>query len=100
MGGAKALRIVAQQAAFLAALAFLLATATSTSEAQVLYGSIVGNVTDPSGAAVAGAEVRLTNTGTSQTDQVTTNDTGLFTFQNVIAGTYDLTVTARGFSVS
>src|SRR5439155_24182604 len=37
------------------------------------------------------------NRGTGQQSQSTTNDSGLYTFQNVSAGVYDLTVTASGF---
>ncbi len=67
-------------------------------EAQVLYGSILGNVTDPSGGVLAGATVRITNRGTGVTSQVLTSDTGSYTFTNVAAGTYDLTVTQSGFA--
>src|SRR5690242_927319 len=66
-------------------------------DAQVLYGTLVGNVTDQSGGAVSAA-VRLVNRGTGQSSQVTTNEAGSYTFQNVPAGAYDLTVTAPGFS--
>ena len=66
--------------------------------AQVLYGSIVGNVTDSSGGAITGATVRLVNKGTGVTNEATTNEAGSYTFSNVPAGTYDLTVTQSGFS--
>ena len=66
-------------------------------EGQVLYGSLVGNVTDPSGGVVL-ASVRLVNRGTGQSVEMPTNAAGLYTFTNVAAGTYDLTVTAPGFS--
>jgi hypothetical protein len=73
-------------------------TLASRAEAQVLYGSIVGNVTDSSGGVLAGATVRITNRGTGQSSYALTNDTGLYTFQNVPAGAYDLTVTHAGFA--
>src|SRR5438552_1973433 len=66
-------------------------------KAQVLYGTLVGNVTDQSAGAVAGALVKIMNRGTGQSNQSTTNEAGLYTFQNVSAGVYDLTVTAAGF---
>src|SRR4051794_41812922 len=49
-------------------------------EAQVLYGSIVGDVLDASGAAIPGATVRVTQTDTGQTRTATTNDAGGFKF--------------------
>jgi hypothetical protein len=67
-------------------------------EAQVLYGSIIGNVTDPSGGVIGGATVQITNRGTGQSSQAVTNVAGLYQFQNVTAGTYDLTVTHPGFT--
>src|SRR5437588_758091 len=75
----------------------ILVSSTSLS-AQVLYGTLLGNVNDPSGAAVASAVVKLVNRGTGISSQTATNDSGSYTFQNVPAGTYDLTVTAPGFS--
>ena len=44
--------------------------------AQVLYGSIVGNVKDASEAAVSGATITITNTSTNQSRQTTSNDVG------------------------
>ena len=81
---------------FLALL--VLFTFPSTVEAQVLYGSIVGDVTDPSGAVVAGATIRIVNIGTGFSAQAVTNESGSYTLQDVPAGTYDLIVTASGFS--
>ena len=66
-------------------------------EAQVLYGSIIGNVTDASGGVVAGATVRITNRGTGVSNQIPTSDTGAYTFTNVAAGAYELSVTHSGF---
>src|ERR1017187_5234475 len=47
-------------------------------EAQVLFGSIVGNVTDASGAAVPDATVKVTQRETNESREVKTNDTGGF----------------------
>ncbi|MFB3778612.1 MAG: TonB-dependent receptor domain-containing protein, partial [Bryobacteraceae bacterium] len=65
--------------------------------AQVLYGSIVGNVTDPSNAPVPGATVTITNRETNQTRQATTNDAGGFSFPNVPSGIYDVKISRDGF---
>ena len=64
---------------------------------QTGNGSVVGRITDPSGATIAGAEVTLKDVGTSVTRKTTTNDAGLYTFPTVPSGTYDLTVTHSGF---
>ena len=65
--------------------------------AQVLYGTLVGHVTDPSGAAVPGAKVRITNQGTNISTETTTNASGDYTFTNIVAGTYTLQITQQGF---
>src|SRR5688572_117229 len=70
-----------------------------TAGAQVLYGSIVGNVTDSSNAAVAGAAVAITNSETGQTRQTATNETGGYTFPTVQAGGYEVRITKEGFTV-
>ncbi|MBI3695952.1 MAG: carboxypeptidase regulatory-like domain-containing protein, partial [Acidobacteria bacterium] len=58
---------------------------------------MVGTVQDASGALVPGAAVSLTNTGTGQSYTTATSSTGSYSFTNVVAGSYDLTVTAKGF---
>ncbi len=63
-------------------------------------GSVVGTVTDPSGAAVPNANVQLLNIGTNATATAATNSTGEFTFTNVTPGDYKVTVSAPGFRTS
>jgi len=63
-------------------------------------GSINGLVTDPSGAAIAGAEVKLTDPATNTTQTIATNEVGRYTFISVPPGTYDISVTHAGFSQS
>jgi outer membrane receptor protein involved in Fe transport len=65
--------------------------------AQVLYGSIVGNVRDASGAALPGATVSITSKETNLERTGVTNETGSYTFTNVLAGSYDVKVTMQGF---
>ncbi|MCC7155844.1 MAG: TonB-dependent receptor [Bryobacterales bacterium] len=65
--------------------------------AQILYGSIVGNVTDPSNAPVPGATVSITQIETNQNRTATTNNAGQFTFSTVPGGTYEVKVTSQGF---
>lgn len=49
---------------------------SATANAQVLYGSMVGNVVDNNGAAVPGAKVKITNKATNQSREATTNPEG------------------------
>jgi hypothetical protein len=70
---------------------------TIQTQAQVLYGSVVGTVTDDSGAVVAGATIRLTNEGTSQSRETASNDAGTYSFPDLASGMYALTVTKQGF---
>src|ERR1044071_9471005 len=79
------------------ALAFLAALASQPVRAQVLFGSMVGNVTDPSGAAVPAATVKITETNTGDSRMVQTNDDGLYNVSTVPAGTYQVEITKEGF---
>ena len=54
--------------------------------AQVLYGSIVGQISDASGAATPGATVTITNRDTGLTRTAVSNETGAYSFTNVLAG--------------
>jgi Carboxypeptidase regulatory-like domain/TonB dependent receptor len=56
-----------------------------------------GTVTDPSGAAVSGANVAITNTGTDFTQSVTTNDLGYYSVPALQPGHYRIEVTQKGF---
>ncbi len=66
--------------------------------AQVLYGSVTGNVSDQSGATVPGATVSLTNQGTGQVREAMTSEDGTYTIPNVLPGVYDLKITKQGFT--
>jgi hypothetical protein len=59
--------------------------------------TIVGAVTDPTGAVVTGARVSCINTGTSFVTNSVTNNEGLYYLPNLIPGTYRLTIEAAGF---
>ncbi len=75
----------------------LLAAITPPAAAQVLYGTLVGTVTDPTGAVVQGATVSITNTSTNQIRETTTDDTGRYSLPNVLPGSYDIKVSKTGF---
>jgi hypothetical protein len=64
---------------------------------QLVSGSITGNVTDPSGAAVPGAGIQATNADTGLQLSAKTNGSGYFNLSNLIAGNYTVTVSAPGF---
>ena len=63
-------------------------------------GSVVGQVSDPQGAIVAGADIALTDTTTKSTLSTTTNETGRYNFPVVHPGVYDLVVTKTGFKTA
>jgi hypothetical protein len=64
---------------------------------QSTYGTVDGSVTDPSGAALPGAKVTLTNTGTQEKHTQTTGGEGSYQFVNVIPGDYRLDIEKSGF---
>jgi hypothetical protein len=63
-------------------------------------GSISGTILDPSGAVVSGAQIRLKDTQTGAERETVSNDTGVFTFQNLQPGTYEVTVSLTGFQTA
>jgi hypothetical protein len=77
-----------------------LAQVCGVANAQVLYGSLTGNVTDPTGAAIPGAKVEAQNSNTGASRQTDTEVSGAFTFINLLPGTYKITVTAQGFQTT
>jgi len=64
---------------------------------QVITGDIIGTVTDPSGAAIPGAAVTVTNAGTQLTRKAETNTLGDYTFTLLPTGTYSVSIEAKGF---
>src|SRR2546428_235089 len=82
----------------LAALVLLaLCGPPSPASAQVLYGSLVGNVTDETGAAIPGAMVTITHRETGASRDVATDAAGAYRFPTVQSGTYTITVKLTGF---
>ena len=72
----------------------------TTTYAQAVSGEITGSVIDPTGAAIGGAQVTATNVVTGVVTTEVTNSSGLYTFSELLAGTYDVEVSASGFSKS
>jgi hypothetical protein len=79
------------------ALICLLALVSQPAAAQTIFGSLVGNVTDASGAAIPGASVKITLTTTNDTRSVQTDAVGAYTIPGVAPGPYRVEVTAQGF---
>ncbi len=78
-------------------VAVLVSAAAAPAVAQALYGSLVGNVTDETGAALPGATVTVTQTETNLSRDVVTNETGGYNVPNLLPGTYEVAVTLQGF---
>ncbi len=85
---------------FLTLIAMLLMLSSTLMLAQTTLstGSIVGTVTDPSGAVVDGAKVVIVNTGTNQTVALASNSAGAFSTGALDPGSYKVQVSAKGFS--
>lgn len=81
------------------AVVFLLAGCFLSTPAltQVLYGSVVGTVSDPTGAVVPNATVTLTSKDTGVAREAKSDEGGRYSFVNVLPGKYDVKVTAPGF---
>jgi hypothetical protein len=62
------------------------------------FGTIVGTVTDSSGAVVPGATVKITDEATAATRTTTTNDQGYYVIPSLRPSTYSVSVTASGFA--
>jgi hypothetical protein len=78
-------------------LVFALSGPASPVDAQVLYGSLVGNVTDESHAAIPGATITITHTGTGASRDTVSDTSGGYRFSAVQSGAYTLTVKVDGF---
>jgi hypothetical protein len=63
-------------------------------------GGLQGTVSDPSGAVVPRAKVTLVQIGENQNRELTTNGQGHFEFDNLVAGQYQLTAAAQGFTTA
>jgi outer membrane receptor protein involved in Fe transport len=79
-------------------LVFLIcALSAHAARGQAVYGSMIGTVTDPQGAAVVGAKVTVTSVTKGTSDEVTTNDSGFYTVTHLIPDKYSIKVEAPGF---
>src|SRR5258708_14555990 len=86
----KAIRVVCA----LLALTLLLA---GLSYGQAVTGSLLGTITDSSGAAVPNAKVTITDANTGISRTATTNESGNFSFVDLPPGTYRVATEQTGF---
>ncbi|HEY1901517.1 MAG TPA: carboxypeptidase-like regulatory domain-containing protein [Terracidiphilus sp.] len=80
--------------------AFTMMACISMALGQSVSGSITGEVTDPSGAVVAGATVAAHNLDTGVDTSTTTNSTGLYSIDFLPIGHYQVNVQANGFTAA
>ena len=64
---------------------------------QIVSGSIVGSVTDPSGGTIPGVKVVVTSQETNLTRSTITNDTGDYSFPSLPPGRYNVSASQPGF---
>ena len=81
-----------------AAALVMIFPASSVTHAQVVGGTILGTVSDPSGAAVPKVAVSIKNVATGVARDVTTDSAGFYTLPNVLPGQYEATASSPGFS--
>ena len=74
------------------------ALCASGAKAQMVGGTISGDVVDPAGAAVARAEVLVRNDETGSERKFLTAESGIFSAPSVSVGTYTVSVSRDGFA--
>src|SRR6185436_753552 len=79
------------------ALAIAILGLPGVGRAQGLTGQISGTVMDSSGGVLPGVLVTIKNAGSGLTRETVTAADGAFLFPDLLAGTFDLTVTMQGF---
>src|SRR5262249_20771830 len=92
-------RAIASRSLWLVVAAVVLLSPV-VSQAQVDTGSITGVVTDPSGAVVSGAQVKLTNEGTGAELTTTAGSDGNYKFSPVRIGNYSVAASFQGFQTT
>ena len=84
----------------LSILIALLSVAISRSYAADTSAELTGTIKDPSGAVISNAVLTLTNSATQSTQTSKAHGDGSYVFSNLVIGTYQLRVQAKGFSTS
>jgi hypothetical protein len=68
--------------------------------AQIQNGQLTGVVTDPTGAAIPNATIKVTNLGTSLVTEAQTGESGIYVARELPVGKYKVSVEASGFKTS
>jgi hypothetical protein len=76
------------------------ALGATRAQAQAVYGSIAGIVTDPSGAALPGASVTITSVERKTTDTVVSQASGLYIKERLLPGVYEVKAEVSGFKAA
>ncbi len=76
----------------------LILASAATCNAQLLYGTITGTVTDQTGASLPGAKIAVQNVGTGVQTAAIANGAGDYTVSDLTPGSYTVTVTTPGFN--
>jgi len=80
--------------------ALAIAGAPANASAQAVYGSLSGSVTDNSGGALPGATVTITSVDRNTVDTVVTNESGLYSKDRLVPGTYEVKAELTGFKTA
>jgi hypothetical protein len=91
---------VPQKPGRLILLTFFAILALAAQPLAAQNSEITGTVTDPTGAAIAGATVDVVRTGTNLVRSVTTNEAGNYAVPFLVPGIYDVSAQTEGFKVS
>ncbi|HWZ23808.1 MAG TPA: carboxypeptidase-like regulatory domain-containing protein, partial [Verrucomicrobiae bacterium] len=78
--------------------ALVLCSASGANAQSAAFATITGRVLDPKGASVPSASVTATNTETGIMRTTQTSNDGLYRFDNLAPGLYDVSLTAGGFT--
>lgn len=97
VGNPSSRRSARSYALALIALGVLICVSMMSAQTTVGTGSIVGTVSDPSGALVPGAKVTITNAGTAAVIALTTNSAGAYNSGALTPGTYKVQISNKGF---
>src|ERR1700757_4436974 len=83
----------------IAAISLVCGLSAPAAMAQAVYGSILGTVSDPSGAAVNGARVTVTSQTKNVSVTETTNESGNYSVTHLIPDVYSIRIEGTGFKV-
>jgi hypothetical protein len=93
-----AVKACLRKVTWIAATVVMVCSATILLYGQAVNGSIVGTITDSSGAVVPGARVTVTEVNKNVSLSTETNSSGNYSFPDVPPGNYEVTVEKTGFA--